>query len=158
MPTIKFLTKGNNNPSTIYIRFRHGKQYDISKTTSLLINPSYWSKTKGNVKQISENKEKKNLQNNLNELSTYILNDFNEVYSNGGIINSDWLQTAIKTCLNQNTNVDFNYFSDYAKYFYDNLGNKVLKSGKTGVTGATIRKYKTIRNKILEFEKYKYSR
>ena len=158
MPTIKFLIKGNNNPSTIYIRFRHGKQYDISKTTSLLINPNYWSKTKGNVKQISENKEKKNLQNNLNKLSTYILNDFNEVYSNGGIINSDWLQTSIKTFLNQNTNVDFNYFSDYAKYFYDNLENKVLKSGKTGVTGATIRKYKTIRNKILEFEKYKKKR
>lgn len=158
MPTIKFFIKGNNNPSTIYLRFSHGRQYDFKKTTTLLINPNYWSKTKGNVKQIAENKEKKNLQNNLNELRTYILNDFNEVYANGGIINSDWLQTAIKTYLNQNTNVDFNYFSDYAKYFYDNLENKVLKSGKTGVTGATIRKYKTIRNKILEFEKYKKKR
>jgi integrase len=158
MPTIKFLTKGNNNPSTIYIRFRHGKQYDISKTTSLIIDPSYWSKTKGNVKQKSENKEKLNLQNKLNDLRSSVLNDFNEVYSNGGIINSDWLQTVIRTFLNQNTNVDFRYFSDYAKYFYDNLGNKVLKSGKTGVTGATIRKYKTIRNKILEFEKYKKKR
>jgi integrase len=158
MPTIKFLTKGNSNPSTIYIRFRHGKQYDISKTTSLIINPSYWSKTKGNVKQKSENKEKLNLQNKLNDLRSYVLNDFNEVYSNGGIINSDWLQTAIRTFLNQNTNVDFRYFTDYAYYFYDNLGNKVLKSGKTGVTKATIKKYNTIINKILEFEKYKKKR
>jgi len=158
MPTIKFLIKGNSNPSSIYIRFRHGKQYDITKTTSLLINPNYWSKTKGNVKQVAENKEKLNLQNNLNELRSYILNDFNEVYANGGIINSDWLQNAISTFLNQNTNVDFRYFSDYAYYFYDNLDNKVLKSGKTGVTKATIKKYQTIINKILAFEKYKKKR
>ena len=158
MPTIKFLTKGKSNPSTIYIRFRHGKQYDISKTTSLLINPSYWSKSKGNVKQVSTNKDKLNLQNKLNGLKTFVLNDFNEVYSNGGIINSDWLQTSIRMFLNQNTNVDFRYFTDYAYYFADNLTNKVLKSGKTGVTRATEKKYKTIINKILAFEKYKKKR
>lgn len=158
MPTIKFFIKGNSDPSSIYLRFSHGRKYDFKKTTTLLINPNYWSKTKGNVKQIAENKEKLNLQNKLNDLRSYVLNDFNEVYSNGGIINSDWLNTSLKTFLNQNTNVDFNYFTDYAKYFYDNLGNKVLKSGKTGVTGATIRKYKTIRNKIKDFEKYKKKR
>lgn len=158
MPTIKFLTKGNNNPTSIYLRFRHGKDYDITKSTSLLINPNYWSKVKGNIKQIAENKEKKNLQNKLNDLKSYVLNDFNEVYSNGGIINSDWLQTSIRTFLNQNTNQDFRYFTDYAYYFKDNLSNKVLKSGKTGVTGATTRKYQTIINKILDFEKYKKKR
>jgi integrase len=158
MPSIKFIIKGNTNPCTIYLRFVHGKQYDFTKSTSLLINPGYWSAVKGNVKQISQNTEKKKLQNNLNKLRSYILNDFNEVYSNGGIINSDWLNTSIKTCLNQNTNVDFKYFLDYANYFYDNLENKVLKSGKTGLAEATIKKYKTIIKKIVEFEKYKKKR
>lgn len=158
MPTIKFLIKGNNNPTSIYLRFRHGKDYDITKSTSLLIDPKYWSKVKGIIKNSSENKEKKNQQRKLNDLKNYVLNDFNEVYSNGGIINSDWLQTSIRTCLNQNTNQDFRYFTDYAYYFKDNLSNKVLKSGKTGVTGATNRKYQTIINKILDFEKYKKKR
>jgi integrase len=158
MATARFLIKGNNNPSSIYIRFRHGKQYDFTKSTSLLIDPIYWSAAKGNVKQIAKNGEKLNLQKKLNDLKSYVLNDFNDVYSDGGIINTDWLNTSLKTFLNQNTNVDFNYFTDYAKYFYDNLGNKVLKSGKTGVAAATIRKYKTIRNKIQEFEKYKKKR
>jgi integrase len=158
MATARFLIKGNNNPSSIYIRFRHGKQYDFTKSTSLLIDPIYWSAAKGNVKQIAKNGEKLNLQKKLNDLKSYVLNDFNDVYSDGGIINTDWLNTSLKTFLNQNTNVDFNYFTDYAKYFYDNLENKVLKSGKTGVAGATIRKYKTIRNKIQDFEKYKKKR
>jgi hypothetical protein len=86
MPTIKFFIKGNNDPSTIYLRFSHGRKYDFKKTTSLIINPIYWSKTKGSVKQKSENKEKLNLQNKLNDLRSTVLNDFTEVYSNGGII------------------------------------------------------------------------
>lgn len=158
MPTARFLIKGNNNPSSIYIRFRHGKQFDFTKTTSLLINPSYWSTSKGNVKQLAKNNEKLNLQKKLNDLKSYVLNDFNDVYSSGGIINSDWLNNSLRTFLNQNTNIDFRYFTDYAYYFYDNLGNKVLKSGKTGVTKATIKKYQTIINKILAFEKYKKKR
>ena len=158
MPTARFLIKGNKNPSSIYIRFRHGKQFDFTKSTSLLINPSYWSASKGNVKQIAKNTEKLNLQNKLNDLRSYVLNDFNDAYSSGGIINSDWLNTSLRTFLNQNTNVDFRYFTDYAYYFYDNLGNKVLKSGKTGVTKATVKKYNTIINKILAFEKYRKKR
>ena len=158
MPTARFLIKGNKNPSSIYIRFRHGKQFDFTKSTSLLIDPSYWSSSKGDVKQIAKNSEKLNLQKKLNDLKSCVLNEFNDVYSDGGIINTDWLNTSIRTFLNQNTNVDFRYFTDYAYYFYDNLGNKVLKSGKTGVTKATIKKYQTIINKILAFEKYRKKR
>ena len=158
MPTVRFLIKGNSDPSSIYIRFRHGKQYDFTKTTSLLINPDYWSNPKGNIKQLAKNSEKLNLQTKLNDLKSHVLNDFNDSYSSGGIINSDWLQTSLRTFLNQNTNIDFKYFTDYGYYFYDNLGNKVLKNGKTGVAKATVRKYNTIINKILEFEKYKKKR
>ena len=158
MASVRFLLKGNSNPSSIFLRFKHGRQFDFTKTTSLLINPIYWSTSKGNVKQLSKNSEKLNLQKKLNDLKSYILNDFNDVYSDGGIINSDWLNTSLKTFLNQNTNVDFNYFIDYANYFYDNLENKVLKSGKTGITKSTIKKYKTIINKILEFEKHQKKR
>jgi hypothetical protein len=39
MPTVKFILKGKKNPSSIYLRFRHGRDYDITKTTSSLIIP-----------------------------------------------------------------------------------------------------------------------
>jgi len=158
MATIKFLIKGNNNPSTIFLRFRHGRENDYTKTTSLLVNSNYWSDLKGSVKQIAKFDDKVNLQNKLNDLKSYVLNAFNDVFSNGGYITSDWLENTIKTFLNQNTNIDYRYFTDYAYYFYENLGNKVLKSGKTGVEKGTIKIYKTVINKILEFEKYKKKR
>ena len=158
MPTVKFILKGKKNPSSIYLRFRHGRDYDITKTTSLLINPTYWSSSKGSIRQIANNPEKLNLQNRLNDLKNYVLRGFNDVYTDGGIINDDWLKTSIRTCFNQNTNVDFKYFTDYAYYFHANLGNKVLKNGKTGSSKATIKKYQTIINKIIAFEKYKKKR
>ncbi|GGD85927.1 phage integrase SAM-like domain-containing protein [Planktosalinus lacus] len=152
MATIRFFTKRNNNPSTIYLRFKAGRKYDFTKSTSLLIDPKYWNNNKGSVKQIAEFNDKQKLQNDLNSLKTKILNGFNGVYEAGGIINPEWLQSIIQGHFNQNDNKDFNLFVDYAEYFKDNLNNKVLRNGRTGVKENTLKRYVTIINKIKEFE------
>lgn len=157
MATVKFLIKGNNNPSTIFVRFKHGRKYDFTKSTSLIVDPSYWS-DKGKVKQISAFNDKLNLQNQLNNLNTHLLNTFNDVYSTGGIINSDWLNKTIKTFFNQDSKTDLNYFLDYAKYFKENLKTKVLSNGSTGVKENTYNRYQTIINKFAQFEKHKGKR
>ncbi|RBP34470.1 site-specific recombinase XerD [Oceanihabitans sediminis] len=158
MATIKFILKGNNNPSTIYLRFKHGRKYDFSKSTSLLINPKYWNNQKGAVKQISEFADKKNLQNDLNNLKTLILNSFNDHYSKGGIINSDWLNHTIKQYFNQDSKTDLNYLLDYAKHYKENSKSKVLNTGITGVTNNTLKRYVTIINKLTSFESHKKKR
>jgi integrase len=158
MATLKYFTKGSQNPTTIYLRFTHGRKIDIKRSTSLLINPKYWNNTKGTVKQISEFTDKLNLQNDLNGLKTTILNNFNSSYANGGIINSEWLNKTIKGFFNQDSKTDLNYFLDYAKYYKDNLKTKVLTSGKTGVTENTFKRYNTIINKMTGFETYKKKR
>ena len=71
------------------------------------------------------------------------------------MINSEWLNDTIKSFFNQSEDVDFNYFVDYAEYFHKNLKNKVQKTGVTGVTIATEKKYRTIINKVKDFEIYK---
>lgn len=152
MANVKFFIKGKNTTSSIYLRFYHGKQYDIKRSTSLLIESSFWNAEKGTIRQIAKNTEKRNLQNKLNGLKEYILNQFNNTYFDGGVISSDWLNDAIKTFLNQNTNVDYKYFTDYAEYFYENLGNRILKSGKTGVAENTKKRFRSIINKVKEFE------
>lgn len=154
MATVKYLLKGSNNPSTIYVRFRHGRKHDITKSTSLLINPRYWS-DKGKVKQISAFKDKLNLQNELNSLNAHILNTFNDTYSKGGLITSEWLSSTIKTFFNQDSKTDLNYFLDYTEFYKENLNNRVLKNGQTGVTENTLKRYNTIINKFTQFETYK---
>ena len=152
MASIRFLLKGNSNPSTIYVRFKHGRKHDFTKTTSLIVNPKYWNSSKGIIKQISEFEDKVNLQNKLNSLYSLILNRFNDSYASGIIINSDWLETLIKNYFEQNDETDFNYFTDYAEYYRVNLNSKVLKNGNTGVKEGTIKKCKTIINKVSDFE------
>ncbi|MEB8346880.1 site-specific integrase [Flavobacteriaceae bacterium KMM 6898] len=154
MGSIKFIIKGSSNPSTIYIRFRHGRKFDFIKSTSLLINPKYWNNTKGVVKQISEFTDKRNLQNKLNDLNSHVLNQFNDVYTDGGVITSDWFNDCIKGFFNQNEGVDFNYFLDFADYYYKTLPSKVQRSGKIGVAGNTLKRYQTIFNKVKEYEKF----
>ena len=158
MATIKYFIKGTSNPTTIYLRFIHGRNYDFKKSTSLLINPKYWNNNKGSVRQINEFEDKLNLDNDLNNLKTKILNQFNSDYAKGVYINSDWLTSTIKKYFNQHSETDFNYLLDYAEYFLKNLPNKVLKSGKTGVSSSTIKRYKTIIQKIQDYEKYNKKR
>lgn len=154
MATLKFFIKGNNDPSTIYIRLIQGRKIDIKKSTSLLINPKYWNNNKGEIRQIAEFENKLNLKNDLISLSSHVLNEFNNSYANGELINSEWLNDVIKGFFNQNEDIDFNYFVDYAEYFHKNLKNKVQKTGVTGVTLATEKKYRTIINKVKDFEKH----
>ncbi|WP_417199257.1 phage integrase SAM-like domain-containing protein [Bizionia sp.] len=158
MATLKYFIKGNQNPTTIYLRFAQGRKIDLKRSTSLLINPKYWNNTKGSVKQISEFKDKKNLQNDLNGLETTILNSFNDHYTKGGIINSQWLNETIKQYFQQDSNTDLNYLLDYSKHYKENLTNKVLSTGVTGVTSNTLKRYETIINKVTAFETYKKKR
>lgn len=125
MATVSFILKGNSKPSTIYIRFKHGRKYDFSKSTSLLIDPLYWNNSKGTIKQIAGFSDKKNLQNELNDLKSVILNSFNDNYSNGSIINADWLNQTIKRHFQQDGKTDLNYILDYSTYYKENLTSKV---------------------------------
>lgn len=158
MASIKYFIKGSTDPSTIYIRFIHGRKIDFTKTTSLLVNPRYWNNKKGAVKQVSEFEEKKNLQNDLNGLRNVVLNQFNDRYAKGELINADWLKNAIEAYFNQSTDTDLNYLIDFAEFHKANQHHKIQANGKIGVSPATIRKYTTIINKLKKFEKHKKKR
>ncbi|HEA30370.1 MAG TPA: integrase [Leeuwenhoekiella sp.] len=158
MATLKYFTKGTGNPSTIYLRFKHGRKYDFTKSTALLVDPTYWNNKKGSVKQISTFADKKNLQNDLNGLSNDILNKFNDKYTKGELINSEWLKDGITAYFNQNSETDLNFLIDFAEYHKANQHHKIQANGKIGVSQATIRKYSTIINKLKQFEKHKKKR
>ncbi len=158
MPSLKYFIKGESNPTTIYVRFVHGRKYDFKKSTSLLVNPKFWNNDKGKVKHLAEFTDKINLQNSLDNLRSEILGNFNTSYANGANINSDWLTSAIDSYFDQNTKTDLNYLVDYINFFLENLPNKILRNGRTGVAPNTIKKYRSTLSKVKEFEKYRKKR
>ena len=158
MGSVKYLIKGRENPSSIYVRFYHGREIDFIKSTTLLIDPKFWNNKKGEVRQIAEFSDKKNLQNKLNELKTSLLNSFNEAYSQGEIINSAWFNTRIKSHFDQDYSKDFAFFLDYSEFFFDSLPERVQRSGSVGVAKNTLKRYRTVINKLIEFEAYRNKR
>ena len=158
MATIKFLLKSSTASGTIYLRFRQGRKIDVTKSTSLLINPKYWNQKKGSVKQIAEFQDKTNLQNDLNDLRASVLNSFNDHYSKGGIINAEWLNDTLKGYFNQDNATDLNYLLDYARYYKESSKNRAMANGSKGVSQNTFKRYNSIINKIEAFETYKKKR
>jgi len=155
MATLKYFTKGNRNPSSIYMRLVHGRKVDVTRSTSLLIQPEYWNSKKGEVRKIAAFADKVNLQNKLNDLKSVILNNFNDDYANGKFINGDWLEDQIRSFFNQAKENDLSFLSEYARYYIENLPNKVQKNGTVGLAKSTITKFKSTFQKILDYEKHK---
>lgn len=158
MATVRYFTKRTGNPSTILLRLRHGRKYDLTKSTQLLIDPKFWNNKKGAVKQVADFPDKLNFQTELNNLRNHVLNAFNDSYSNGQLINSDWLNNTIKGFFEQNEETDFNYLVDYSEYFLETLGNTIQANGKTGVHPKTKERYQLAINKLKEFEQEKKKR
>jgi integrase len=158
MAWIKYFIKGSQNPSTIYLRFAHGRKVDLKRSTSLLINPDYWSNAKGSVKSVAAFEDKINLQNKLNDLTKHILNAFNDSYANGVLIDGNWLNNSISEHFKQDKGTQLNFIVEYAEYFHKNLSTKIQANGRTGATLSTKKKYRTIINKLNAFEKLKNKR
>ena len=75
MATVNYLVRGNSNPTTITLRFKHANSIDLSVTTGYAINPKYWSKTKKRVTNTND-VDLNNLQTKLESLRTAILKEF----------------------------------------------------------------------------------
>lgn len=92
MATVNFLVKGNNNPSSIYLRFKHGRKHDYTKSTGKIIDPKNWSEIK-RAPLTKRDETLKVLDGDLKRLSKDIVIAFNG--SNNNEIDGEWIQKQI---------------------------------------------------------------
>src|SRR5680860_363573 len=91
MATVNFLVKGNENPSTIFLRFKHGRKYDYTKSAGKLIDPQNWSASK--KAPHPRTPELKNLSGTLLNLKKKLIDAVNEGSSTE--ISGLWLEKNI---------------------------------------------------------------
>ncbi|QTE22218.1 phage integrase SAM-like domain-containing protein [Polaribacter cellanae] len=157
MATIKFILQSKKENAPIYLRLTLGRNKDIFRKTGLLINPKDWStKTRLPKQNFADNK---NLSEKLKDLDTFITKKLNRV-NDLEIINGDWLQNCIDTFFNRikKDNQELHYLVPYGENFISNLDYKITQKGKKGVSKSTQKKYRTIVNKLIEFEKHRKKR
>lgn len=153
MATFKFLIQGKKNPTNIYVRLSLSKDKSIKRKTGYIINPDDWSKDTGFPKQSDE--ELKALRTKLKNLESDLETKLNEATSKGVDPDGNWISEQIDIIHNKKKKTDEDSLLNYFQYYIDTLPYKVYSKNKRGVAKATLKKYKTIKNKIEAFEKYK---
>jgi len=154
MATIKYLIKGNNNPSTIFVRLIDGRKIDLSTSTTLTINPTYWSNDdKGKVKQRATFKDKLNFEKKLNKLSGLISDERNIAQTNNQPINLEWLNNIVLSWKGLNDGKDSDLLKHRIEFYRDSLKTKVNKgTKKMGVSPSTIKNFNTTILHLTKFE------
>ena len=153
MATINYQLQSKSENAPIYLRLSLGRGKVFRRKTSLSINPKNWSDTSQPKQTTPENK---NTASKLRKLKDFILDEVNNANTKGADIDGDWLQSKIDLHFNKFEVVELDYITEYGKYFIKNLKYKTNdKTKKIGVTIATQKKYQTIVNKLIAFDKYK---
>ncbi len=156
MATIKFKLRTSNNPSTIFLRFLGGRKFDFSIPLPLQVNPKNWNENKEEVKNTLSAKEKDQTNTKLRKIKSNVLNSFNELNGNTGLVNKQWLQDIVNktltTTLIQHKKPLLDFIEDYII---------MMRTKPSAVTGELLsisrqKSYQGTLNKLELFGKEKY--
>jgi hypothetical protein len=151
MATINYLLKGKGNPRTIYLRLKHGRSIDLTKSTGYTINPSKWSNTKKAVKTLND-AELKKLDKSLRGLKSRLT----DIYSNTEPhhITSEWLENQIavyKGEVSANSEIS-DYVIDHIQEIINTAHTRPNSKGGLGLSKSRIKSYG---NLLQMFNKYR---
>jgi len=142
MATINFFIQSKNNPAGIYVRVRDGRRIDAKAKTKFVVNPSDWSQSKGEPKNLKdENLKKLSLQ--LQVFKTQLLHHYNSSISIEDTIGTEWL----KEFINPTSSPDAipAHLVEYFDYF--------VKHRKNSLEKASFTKYMVIKRLMERFQK-----
>ena len=155
MATINYILKGKNELSTIYVRLRDGRDKDLTVSTGYSVHPKFWSGTKGAIRQIATNNEKKNLSEDLRKLKEKIADTLNIDKDKGVTIDKTWLEHVIAVYKNPIIEQKSDLMSSILEAYQEEMKIKINpKTGKRIAT-TTIRNFNTTIRRLALFEKHK---
>lgn len=157
MASIRYRIKTNKPFNSIYIRFKHGTQFDIEISTGIKAPKNKFSNTLQRINS-TDLVDYKKLNSKLRNLKNHIQNQYSKDSIEDTIINNQWLKQIINDSLNKDKNVNtFNvkvYLSDFMQLFI-NEAKQRLNSSNNPIKPRTIKHYETTKSKIKAYEKYK---
>lgn len=159
MATVKLITKGSKNPSTLYIRFINGRNFDITCSTNLSIDPKQWDNKKANYKNLSTIKDRVKKQAKFEKLKLFILDSYNDSFMTGDVIDRNWLDNAVSSFFNrpkQETKLSIQkhyvYYSDFADWWIKNKAPKWKTDKNKSLSDRIIMQYEAFVKLWKEFE------
>lgn len=153
MATVRYFLQSKKNPATIYVSLsvRAGKVF--KRKADYSIDPDKWS-LETHLPKKGGDTNQKNLKINLEKLKVQIEENLNKI-EKGTEITSDWLQLQIDLFHGRIKTTDKDLLTNCVQDYIDYLPRKKQRNGKRGVTASTIKKYKTLKVKIENFQKHR---
>ena len=157
MATITFIVKSDkkNQPATIYLRFRDGRETDLIIPTPEKVFPEYWSNITQSFKQrilyseIFTEKKKVTIEENFSRMRDFVLNE--QFNLKGNRPSKEWLKSVIDKFYNKR-NTGTETLSQYIKRFIDEAttGKRLFKGNR--YTFSTIKNYKGFEAQFNEYQ------
>lgn len=161
MARVKFSVKSKNNPSNIYVRFYHSRDFDINSKTGFIIDPKLWSQKQQRVKTTSTSRFDQIINPKLTSLKEEIIYHYNLSYNAGEKINKHWLDKIVFNFNNQPMNEDENpkfYLIPFFENYIEESKQRVNPQTNKVINPKTISKYKTTLERLKDFESYSSSK
>lgn len=155
MASIRFITKGNKNPSHFYIRFYHSKDFDYTTKIGLLVNSKHWNNKLQRFKSIAEKiPNKEEYTTKLNNLKEFIISEYNTSFSNGELITKGWLDNKVNKFNNRpsHDNDVSVFFVPFVESYIEESKTRINPDSGKPLDIKTIRKYNTTLTRLKEFE------
>ena len=153
MATIKFLLQSKGENCNIYIRLSIDRKNVFKRKSNFTIDSKNWNSKKGEPFQRDEDLKK--LKTDLDKLKTEIETRKNNAIAKGIEITGYWLHDQINDIQNKPKENEPDRLINHFQTYIDNLPTNRTGTKKKPITPATITKYKTIRNKLIAFEKHR---
>lgn len=153
MAKVQFLLQSESTTAPIYLRFSLGRALDIKRKTGFICDAKNWSAKTGFPKIGDANN--KNLKTTLQKLEVFVLDEYNKDFTQGKIIDADWLVKKIDFFNGRIEHDEKHYLVNYGEYYLEQLPYGVSPKGIKGVSDSSIKKMRTIVNKIIQFQDYK---
>lgn len=150
MASINFLFRSKKNRANLVLRllYRHlGKDYILGTDSKIQVEKNFWEKdySSTKIKDTNTLKEQNRIKTKVNELTLFILDEFNK--TNIKFIDKEWLQLKVNQFYNPDEYSDSGdkkplYLTEYFEQYIDLRINNIN----------TRKKLNTTKNKLIVFE------
>jgi len=101
MATVNFLIKTKKDPSTIYVRFRGGRKFDITTSLPYQISPKNWNSSKQIVRNTINAHDKDEINKKLAQIKVNIIDKYNRLNGSLHHIDKNWLTNVVNKTINK---------------------------------------------------------
>ncbi len=163
MATVNYLLRSKKNPANINVRLSICRNLTPMVPIGLYVNPTHWDDKNKKIKNLIQIENRDEINKKLYNLRQYIMDSFNLDYSNGEVIDKNWLELTVKKFFNRPSQEKRNslnenhrlYFVEFSSWWIENKSSKYKVSSSKFMDQTTKNHYLLIISLASKFEKEK---